>query len=254
MKHLITITTLAVLCTATSHAQLRITALFDGPLGSAPRVPATETTPEIPPVPGRPRGIELFASEDIANLRDFGLNVASHNDTTPGRDIRLPNVSLAAGQFFYVSREEDLFEDWFGFQPDLTVNLMNQINGTFALELYNNDLVIDVFGDVTTRSQGSDRQPWDFVDSWVYRKSGTGPDGTTFDIENWIMPGRNSLDNESLNASANFPMPVGSYTPFPTASDTAPGAAVPEPSTYGIIFSVFAVGMIAWRKKFGRRS
>lgn len=247
MKHLITITFLVVLCTATSHAQLRITALFDGPLGSMPK---TDTEPAVP---GQPRGIELFASEDIANLRDFGLNVASTNDPTPGRDIRLPKVSLAAGQFFYVSREEDLFEDWFGFQPDLTVNLMNQINGTFALELYNNDLVIDVFGDVGTRSQAGDRKPWDFVDSWVYRKSGTGPDGTNFDIDNWIIPGRNSLDDESLNASAKYSVPVGSYLPTSPAGDTAPGAAVPEPGTYGIIFSVFAVGMIVWRKKFRRR-
>ena len=130
MKKLIPIIVLAVvLGSSAAYSQLRLTALFDGPLGSMPRIEATETTPEIPPVPGMPRGIELYATEDIANLRDYGINVANLNDPTPGRDIRLPNVSLSAGSFFYLSREEELFEEWFGFKPDHTVNLMNQING-----------------------------------------------------------------------------------------------------------------------------
>ena len=253
MKNLIPIVSIVVLCAATSHAQLRITALFDGPLGSAPRIPATDTTPEIPGVPGRPRGIELFASEDIDNLRIFGINLGSLADPTPGRDFRLPAGSLNAGDFFYISREEELFEDWFGFKPNQLSNAMNQVNGVFGVELYKDDVVIDTFGDVTKQSSGPDREPWDFVDSWAYRKDGTGPDGTSFNIDNWIMPGRNSLDYETSNASANYPVPVGSFSPT-VASGTPPvGAAVPEPRTYGIIFSVFAVALIIWRKKFGRR-
>ena len=249
MKKLISIIVLAVvLGSSASYSQLRLTALFDGPLGSMPKIPATETTPEIPAVPGRPRGIELYASEDIENLRDYGINVANINDPTPGRDFRLPAVSLSAGSFFYISREDELFEDWFGFEPDHTANIMNQINGTWAVELLKDDIVIDIFGDVTKKAVNAD--PWKFTDSWVYRMNETGPDGSTFNIDNWILPGRNKLDDETSNATAEFPVPVGTYLPEQIARDETGGAGVtPEPSTYGIIFSIFAVGLIVWRKR-----
>ncbi len=249
MKQLISIIVLAVvLGSSAAYSQLRLTALFDGPLGSMPRIPATETTPEIPAVPGRPRGIELYASEDIENLREYGINVANINDPTPGRDFRLPAVSLSAGSFFYISREEELFEDWFGFEPDHTANIMNQINGSWAVELLKGDIVIDIFGDVTQKAVNAD--PWKFTDSWVYRMNETGPDGSTFNIDNWILPGRNKLDDETSNATAEFPVPVGTYLPEQIARDETGGAGVtPEPSTYGIIFSIFAVGLIVWRKR-----
>ena len=250
MKQFIPIIVLAVvLGNSAAFSQLRLTALFDGPLGSMPKVEATETTPEIPAVPGRPRGIELYATEDIANLRDYGINVANLNDATPGRDIRLPNVSLMAGDFFYVSREEELFEEWFGFKPDHQVNLMNQVNGVWAVELYKDDLVIDVFGDVTIKATNSD--PWKFTDSWVYRRDGTGPDGTTFNIDNWIIPGRNALDDELANSLADNPVPIGTYQI--ARSQTAGTASAPEPSTYGLIFSLFAVALVIWRKRTQRQ-
>ena len=253
MKKLIPIIVLAVvLGSSAAYPQLRITGLFDGPLGSAPKIPATETTPEIPAVPGRPRGIELYAMEDIANLRDYGINVANINDETPGQDIRLPNVSLLAGEFYYISREEELFEDWFGFLPDRTANVMNQINGTWGLELLKNEVVIDTFGDVTKKAENSD--PWKFVDSWAYRKDGTGPDGTTFDIDNWLFGGKNALDDETSNSSAEVPVPIGTYSPVVLLqTQGGGGAVVPEPSTYGIIFSLFAVGLVVWRKRMRRR-
>lgn len=250
MKISIPIIVLAVvLGNSAAFSQLRLTALFDGPLGSMPKVEATETTPEIPAVPGRPRGIELYATEDIANLRDYGINVANINDTTPGRDIRLPNVSLSAGSFFYVSREEELFEEWFGFTPDHTANVMNQVNGTWAVELLKDDVVIDVFGDVTIKATNSD--PWKFTDSWVYRIDNTGPDGSTFNIDNWTGPGRNALDDETSNSAAEFPVPIGTYQI--AREQTAGVGQAPEPSTYGIIFSLFAVGLVLLRKRARRQ-
>ena len=255
MKKLIPIIVLAVvLGSSVAYSQLILTALYDGPLGSQPKIEATETTPEVPAVPGRPRGIELYALEDIDNLRDYGINVASLNDDTPGQDIKLPKVSLGAGSFFYVSREEELFEEWFGFAPDHTANVMNQISGLWAVELLKDEVVIDVFGDVTKKATNSD--PWKFSDSWVYRKDETGPDGTTFNIDNWILPGRNALDDETSNAAAQSPVPIGTYDPLRVAQDQQGGGAtaVPEPSTYGIIFSIFAIGLIVLRQRLRRRS
>ncbi|MDA0348541.1 MAG: hypothetical protein O3C43_16785 [Verrucomicrobia bacterium] len=231
MKNLIPIISFAVvLSSSTAFSQLLLTAVFDGPIDDPLHA-------NVPPR-GLPRGVELYATADIADLSIFGLGSASENN-----DPRIGGVqeftlsgSASAGDFIYVSYHVPEFTTFFGFAPDFTDNFLRSLNGNDAMELFMNGAVIDVFGEPLVDGVG---EPWRYTDSWAYRKSGTGPDGTTFKINNWIIPGRNALDDELTNATAQNPIPVGTYSVM----------AVPEPKTYAFFFTAFAVGLIVWRHR-----
>jgi hypothetical protein len=57
------------------------------------------------------------------------------------------------------------------------------------------------------------------VDGWAYRVSATGPDGTTFILGNWFFSGPDALDNETSNATAATPWPIGTYVHGPVSVD-----------------------------------
>lgn len=61
--------------------------------------------------------------------------------------------------------------------------------------------------------------PWNYLDGWAYRKDGTGPDGTLFNVNNWIYSGTDVFDLQTSNATATVPFPVCDYSP--TAPMTA---------------------------------
>jgi len=98
------------------------------------------------------------------------------------------------------------------------------INGDDAVELYQNGAVIDTFGDINVNGNG---EPWQYSDGWAYRVDGTGPDGSTFVLGSWFFSGVNALDNETSNASAANPIPVGTYT---TVANTDPTISITSPS------------------------
>lgn len=223
MKKLIGLTILAVTSFALpSYGQLLLTGVFDGPLSS-----------------GYPKGVEVYASQSIADLSIYGLGSANNGGGSGGQEFTFSG-SASAGDFIYVGYEAPLgttveFNNWFGFSPDFTASAVN-INGDDAIELFKNGSVIDVFGEINLDGSGKN---WEYLDSWAYRNNGTGPDGTTFVESSWSFGGPNALDGETSNASAAVPIPVGSYT----------GAAIPEPSTYALIFGGLALGLVVWRKR-----
>ena len=52
------------------------------------------------------------------------------------------------------------------------------VNGDDAVELFMDGQVIDLYGAIDTDGTN---EPWEYVDSWVYRNDGAGP-SATFDI------------------------------------------------------------------------
>ena len=82
-------------------------------------------------------------------------------------------MSASAGTYIYVSKETSNFTAFFGFAPDYITTAVD-INGDDAVELFQDGSVIDVFGDIDVDGTG---EPWDHLDGWAYRNSGTGPDG-----------------------------------------------------------------------------
>ncbi len=192
MKMLKIVALLAILAIVpvAANAQLIISGVYDGPLPG-----------------GEPKGVELVALSDIADLSIYGLGSANNGGGTDGEEFTFPADSVLQGDFIYVSYEETDFTAFFGFAPDYLTGSM-AINGDDAVELFENGVVIDVFGDINVDGTG---QPWDHLDGWAYRLDITGPDGTVFVLNNWTFSGTNVWDGELTNGGAAVPMPIGTY-------------------------------------------
>ena len=183
---------LLVLVSASSAqaSDITITGVIDGPLSG-----------------GTPKAVELFVINDIPDLSVCGLGAANNGGGTDNQEFTFPSDAATAGSYLYVSLDTSQFNAFMGFAPDYTSNAM-QINGDDAVELFCNNTVVDVFGDINTDGSG---QSWEYLDGWAYRNSGTGPDGSTFVESNWTFSGPNALDGESSNASAATPFPVQTF-------------------------------------------
>ncbi len=183
-------------------SDLLLTGIIDGPLAG-----------------GTPKAIELTARADIPDLSVYGIGLASNGGASNGADVTLSG-SAVAGQRIYVASESVQFAAFFGFAPDLVAPGATNFNGDDAIELFENGVVVDTFGDVGV--DGTD-QPWEYLDGWAYRQDGTGPDAT-FDAASWTFSGIDALDGAVTNATAATPFPAGTYVPEDDGGET-PAAA-----------------------------
>jgi hypothetical protein len=203
---------LSLFAAGASASDLIITGVVDGPLTG-----------------GIPKAIEVRACADIADLSIYGLSSANNGAGPTGApEFTFPADSAVEGQYIYVATEADAFTAFFGFAPDYTNGSAPNINGDDAIELFMNGNVVDVFGDVYVDGTGT---AWDYLDGWVYRVDETGPDGSTFVLENWIYSGINALDGETSNATAATPFPIGTYE----CADASPI----ESSTWGMVKALY---------------
>ena len=156
---------------------------------------------------GTPKGVELYVVNDIADLGIYALGSANNGGGTDGVEFTFPNDAVTAGSFIYVATEEINFEVFFGIKPNYTNGAM-AINGDDAIELFKNEIVVETFGDIDVDGSG---EPWEYLDGWAYRKSGTMPD-TSFVLVDWDFSGVDGLEGGTNNATASSPFPIGTYS------------------------------------------
>ena len=165
------------------------------------------------------KGVELQALEDIADLSAFGVSSANNGTGSPMEvETPLPAVAVSAGDCIYVVNDSALFVDFFGNMPFIFEGDAANINGDDAIELLENNLPIDVFGDVNTDGTG---EPWEYLDGWAYRNDGTGPDGTSFVLGNWTFSGVDAFQEVPNNIGAPNPFPTCSYSSIPPTTAVA---------------------------------
>ncbi len=157
---------------------------------------------------GIPKAIEVYVVNDIADASIYGLGSANNGGGSDGQEFTFPAESFSSGDYILVASEDVAFADFFGFAPDYVSDVSN-INGDDAIELFMNDNVVDVFGDINVDGSG---EPWEYLDGWAYRVDGTGPDGSTFVLNNFTYSGPNALDGETSNDDAAIPFPIKTYT------------------------------------------
>ncbi|MDN4504118.1 ExeM/NucH family extracellular endonuclease [Alteromonadaceae bacterium BrNp21-10] len=187
--------TLLALCCGVSAAQasdLILTGVIDGPLSG-----------------GTPKAVEIFVKNDISDLSVCGIGSANNGNPSSGEEYTFPNVAAVAGSYLYVASESPQFSAFMGFSPDFTHGTALSINGDDVIELFCNDQVIDVFGELEVDGTGTG---WEYLDGWAYRKSDTVANGATFTLANWTFSGKNKLDNETSNANAATPFPIATFT------------------------------------------
>ncbi len=182
------------------------------------------------------KGIELQAIQDIPDLSIFGVESANNGGGANGVETTLAAVPLSAGECYYIADDSTKFFSFFGFYPHLQGSAVN-VNGDDAIVLYENNQIIDVFGEVT-HSGGN--LPWLYTDGWAYRKGGTGPDGSIFVLDNWIFSGVDALDNVQENASAPNPFPTCSYTPTEPTTVAAKDDQASTPFNTPVTINVLA--------------
>lgn len=171
-----------------------------------------------------PKMVELYVLEDIADLSIYGVGVANNGGGSDGIEFTFPAVSASAGDCitYTDSLNVDEFEVFFGFPATFLVPSGGTSaaghNGDDAIELFQDGVVIDVFGDPNVDGTGT---PWEYVDGWVYRNFGAMANGGTFDETNWSYSGPDALqDNTNLmNSQYANPFPTCTYalTPPPPA-------------------------------------
>lgn len=165
---------------------------------------------------GKPKAIEIYVINDIADLSVYGFGSANNGGGTDGVEFIFPADAATAGDFIYIISDDDsedngdddvLFENFFGFSADYETGAA-AINGDDAVELFLNDVVVDVFGDINVNG---DNTSWDYTNGWAYRQNGTGP-SATFNESEWPTQGAGLLDGFMTNAEADFPFPLGTYS------------------------------------------
>ncbi|MEL6132717.1 MAG: hypothetical protein AAFR59_05065, partial [Bacteroidota bacterium] len=158
---------------------------------------------------GNPKFVELYAINAIPDLSVFGIGVANNGGGTDSVEFSFPAGAVGAGTTLFVTNDIAGFTSFMGFAPDYESGIVN-FNGDDAVELFENGVVVDVFGDINVDGTGT---PWEYMDAWAKRVNGTGPDGTTFVLNNWTFGPLNVFDNQTTNAGSPTPYPVAPYMP-----------------------------------------
>jgi len=165
------------------------------------------------PLPGGlPKCVEFYAIEDISDLSIFGFGSATNGGGTDGIEFTFPALSLNAGDYYRVATDSISFNDFMGFYPENVDGNAGNINGDDAIELFMNNVVIDVFGEIDVDGTG---QAWDYLDGWAYRNNNSSPNGGIWNINEWTFSGINVLDGEITNTSATTPYPTATLNTNP---------------------------------------
>ena len=151
---------------------------------------------------GVPKGVQLCASGDIADLSLYGIGSANNGGGTDGQEFTFPAEAISSGDCFWIASEATSFNAFFGFDPCYTSGSMG-INGDDAIELFCSGAVTDLFGDPSTDGNG---ECWEYLDGWATNNL-TAPNSGTFSCDDWTFSGINVLDGETTNATATTPYP-----------------------------------------------
>ena len=139
------------------------------------------------------------ANSDIADISVYGIGVANNGGGSDGQEEAFPQISVSAGDHILFARSPLAMESYFGlcfsdFNHVLEAGSAISQNGDDAIELYEQNQVIETFGDVNVDGTGEE---WEYMDSWAYKLG-----------NEWTYGGVNCTDDSETSASSNCPYPL----------------------------------------------
>lgn len=116
----------------------------------------------------------LKVNKDVEDLSVYGIGVANNGGGTDGLEFTLPAGPAKEGDDILIAREPGTIAAYFGgcinsfeFVID-SQDTANQ-NGDDAIELFENGVVIETYGDADVDGTG---QNWEYTGSWAYKMDG----------------------------------------------------------------------------------
>jgi len=158
------------------------------------------------------KAMHVKANQNISDLSIYGIGIANNGGGTDGQEYTFPSISLNTGEQVIVCRDTVAINSYFvGCTPFNLVILDDQAvitqNGDDAIELFENGVVIETFGDINVDGTG---EPWEYKDSWAY-KDASG--SVTFNGLSWAMGGVDCTDGSTTSISSNCPYPTCASQP-----------------------------------------
>ncbi len=161
---------------------------------------------DLPTAGSTGKAIHVRALQNISDLSIYGIGIANNGGGTDGQEYTFPSISLNTGEDVIVCRDTVAINSYFvGCIPFNLVILDDQAvitqNGDDAIELFENGIVIETFGDINVDGTG---EPWEYKDSWAYKDSSGS---VIFNGLNWAMGGVDCTDGSTTSISSNCPYP-----------------------------------------------
>ena len=152
------------------------------------------------------KALHLKANSNISDLSNYGIGVANNGNGGDGQEYSFPSISVQAGDHILLARDTIALATYFNScfsQFDHVLAATNAIsqNGNDAIELYEDSIVIETFGDINVDGTGL---AWEYLDSWAY-KDPSG--GVTFSGGNWIFGGVECTIGSLTTQSSSCPYP-----------------------------------------------
>ncbi len=174
---------------------------------------------------GNPKAIEIYANGTV-DFSNYSLEKQSNANTTWDSTLSLASFGTVTDDFIYIVNYDTnpSFASEFPDIPSSKILITEEggdstpanFNGDDSVRIIDASMnVIDQYGE--DGIDGTDTA-WEYLDTWVRRTDGTGPDGSTFDVNNWSIGELNALDN---NGSCNGGDPYATIVPFGAYNGTA---------------------------------
>ena len=149
------------------------------------------------------KAIHLVANLDITDLSVFGIGLAYNGGGSNGQDFSIAEMSVSSGDQILLANSPDAIGVYFGDcvgSFDHIVDVSINFNGDDAIELFEQGVVIQTFGDVDVDGTG---EVWEYMDSWAYMVG-----------DSWSYGGVNCTDGSQTSATSDCPYPICSPTPI----------------------------------------
>ena len=151
------------------------------------------------------KAIHLVVTADVSDLSVFGIGVANNGGGTDGMEYSLDAISASSGDDILIVRSVDAmsayFDDCYGeFEIVLVGSSDISQNGNDAIELFEQGVVIETFGEPDVDGTG---ESWEYMDSWAYKVG-----------DSWTYGGVDCTDGSQTSVTSDCPYPICSDTPI----------------------------------------